>query len=60
MAARDCGRGGRIVDRLCLVLRPRASYRYDIALQIGRPTAVRAVGLANGANPIAIVILAIG
>jgi methylated-DNA-[protein]-cysteine S-methyltransferase len=27
-----------------------------LALQIGRPTATRAVGLANGANPIAIVI----
>ena len=28
----------------------------DIALKIGRPNAVRAVGLANGANPIAIVL----
>jgi methylated-DNA-[protein]-cysteine S-methyltransferase len=27
-----------------------------LAVQIGRPTAMRAVGLANGANPIAIVI----
>jgi methylated-DNA-[protein]-cysteine S-methyltransferase len=27
-----------------------------LAVQIGRPTAVRAVGLANGANPLAIVI----
>jgi methylated-DNA-[protein]-cysteine S-methyltransferase len=27
-----------------------------LALQIGRPTATRAVGLANGANPIATVI----
>lgn len=27
-----------------------------LALQIGRPTAARAVGLANGANPIAIII----
>lgn len=31
------------------------SYR-DLALTIGAPTAVRAVGLANGANPISIVI----
>jgi methylated-DNA-[protein]-cysteine S-methyltransferase len=28
----------------------------DIATKIGRPNAVRAVGLANGANPIAIVL----
>jgi methylated-DNA-[protein]-cysteine S-methyltransferase len=27
-----------------------------LALQIGRPTATRAVGLANGANPVAIVV----
>jgi methylated-DNA-[protein]-cysteine S-methyltransferase len=32
-----------------------ASYG-DIARQIGRPNAVRAVGLANGRNPIAIVV----
>ncbi|THT96408.1 methylated-DNA--[protein]-cysteine S-methyltransferase [Lampropedia puyangensis] len=31
------------------------SYR-DLAARIGRPTAVRAVGLANGANPIGIVV----
>lgn len=31
------------------------SYK-DLALQIGRPSAVRAVGLANGANPIGIVL----
>lgn len=31
------------------------SYR-DLALRIGRPAAVRAVGLANGANPIGIVV----
>jgi methylated-DNA-[protein]-cysteine S-methyltransferase len=31
------------------------SYR-DVAARIGRPAAVRAVGAANGANPIAIVI----
>lgn len=31
------------------------SYR-DLAERIGRPTAVRAVGLANGANPIGIVV----
>jgi methylated-DNA-[protein]-cysteine S-methyltransferase len=33
----------------------RRSYS-DVALQVGRPDAVRAVGAANGANPIAIVI----
>ena len=33
----------------------RASYS-DIARRVGRPDAVRAVGAANGANPIAIVI----
>lgn len=32
-----------------------ASYR-DIAVRIGRPRAVRAVGAANGANPISIVV----
>jgi methylated-DNA-[protein]-cysteine S-methyltransferase len=31
------------------------SYR-DLALAIGKPKAVRAVGLANGANPVAIVV----
>lgn len=31
------------------------SYR-DLALRIGRPRAVRAVGLANGANPVSIVV----
>lgn len=31
------------------------SYR-DLALRIGHPTAVRAVGLANGANPISLVL----
>ncbi len=31
------------------------SYR-DIAARIGRPTAVRAVGLANGANPLAVIV----
>jgi methylated-DNA-[protein]-cysteine S-methyltransferase len=33
----------------------RASYS-DIAIAVGRPEAVRAVGAANGANPIAIVV----
>ena len=28
----------------------------ELAEQIGRPTAVRAVGLANGANPVAVVV----
>lgn len=28
----------------------------DLAIKIGRPTAVRAIGLANGANPISIVL----
>jgi len=28
----------------------------DVAMKIGRPTAVRAVGLANGSNPIGIVV----
>lgn len=31
------------------------SYR-DLALRIGRPKAVRAVGLANGSNPVSIVV----
>jgi len=33
----------------------RASYS-DIAIAVGRPEAVRAVGAANGANPIAVVV----
>ena len=32
-----------------------ASYR-DIAIQVGNPTAVRAVGAANGRNPISIIV----
>ena len=32
-----------------------ASYR-DIAVQVGNPTAVRAVGAANGRNPISIIV----
>jgi methylated-DNA-[protein]-cysteine S-methyltransferase len=31
------------------------SYR-DLAVRIGKPTAVRAVGLANGANPVAVAV----
>src|SRR5690606_9899752 len=32
-----------------------ASYR-DIAVRVGRPQAVRAVGAANGANPVAVIV----
>ena len=33
----------------------RRSYR-DIAMAVGRPTAVRAVGAANGSNPVSLVV----
>ena len=32
-----------------------ASYK-DVAVEVGRPDAVRAVGAANGANPVSIVV----
>lgn len=53
-------RGTEFQQRVWTALRTIArgetrSYR-DIARQIGNPVAVRAVGAANGANPIAIVI----
>jgi O-6-methylguanine DNA methyltransferase len=35
---------------------PTANRRGEIAKAIGRPTAVRAVGLANGRNPLPIVV----
>lgn len=38
-------------------VRPGSSLSYtDLARAVGRPTAMRAVGLANGANPIAIIV----
>ncbi len=46
----------RVWEELCRVpFGETASYR-DIADRIGAPSAVRAVGLANGANPIAIIV----
>jgi methylated-DNA-[protein]-cysteine S-methyltransferase len=38
-------------------IRPGTTLSYGaLAQQLGRPTSVRAVGLANGANPVAIVV----
>jgi methylated-DNA-[protein]-cysteine S-methyltransferase len=46
----------RVWDELCLIpFGATASYA-DIARRIGQPTATRAVGAANGRNPIAIII----
>jgi methylated-DNA-[protein]-cysteine S-methyltransferase len=47
----------RAVWRALRTIRPGSTWSYGaLARQIGRPRAVRAVGLANGANPIGIVV----
>jgi methylated-DNA-[protein]-cysteine S-methyltransferase len=46
----------RVWEELCRIpFGATVSYR-DVAERIGAPSAVRAVGLANGANPIAIIV----
>jgi len=46
----------KVWDALCTIPAGQTwSYR-QLAEQIGRPTAVRAVGLANGANPVAVIV----
>jgi methylated-DNA-[protein]-cysteine S-methyltransferase len=43
-------------DALCTIPDGRTLSYAGLAAQIGRPTAVRAVGLANGSNPISVVV----
>ncbi len=46
----------KVWETLCTIPAGQTwSYR-DLAERIGRPTAVRAVGLANGSNPVAVVV----
>ena len=46
-----------ICDHTCLPIPAGETLSYaGLAERIGRPTAVRAVGLANGANPVAVVV----
>lgn len=46
----------RVWDRLLQVEHGTTCNYLDIAMDVGGPTAVRAVGTANGANPISIVV----
>ena len=46
----------RVWEELCRIPYGETISYAELARRIGRPTAVRAVGLANGANPIAIVV----
>ena len=46
----------RVWQALCEIPMARTWSYGDLAKRIGQPTAVRAVGLANGANPIGIVV----
>lgn len=43
-------------DALCTIPAGETLSYADLAERIGRPTAVRAVGLANGSNPVALVV----
>jgi methylated-DNA-[protein]-cysteine S-methyltransferase len=46
----------RVWDELCLIPYGTTISYGELARRIGRPRAMRAVGLANGANPIAIIV----
>lgn len=46
----------KVWDALCLIPAGQTWSYSQLAVQIGRPTAVRAVGLANGSNPVALVV----
>lgn len=46
----------RVWQALCAIPHGRTASYGDIARAIGHPTAVRAVGLANGRNPLSIVV----
>jgi methylated-DNA-[protein]-cysteine S-methyltransferase len=46
----------RVWDALCEIPAGQTISYAQLADRIGRPTAVRAVGLANGANPVAVVV----
>jgi methylated-DNA-[protein]-cysteine S-methyltransferase len=46
----------KVWDALCSIKAGQTLSYAGLAERIGRPTAVRAVGLANGANPVAVVV----
>ena len=46
----------RVWDALCTIPAGETVSYAGLAERIGRPTAVRAVGLANGSNPVALVV----
>ncbi|MFC3070650.1 methylated-DNA--[protein]-cysteine S-methyltransferase [Phenylobacterium soli] len=46
----------KVWETLCTIPRGETLSYAQLAERIGRPTAVRAVGLANGANPISLVV----
>ena len=46
----------KVWDALCSIPAGETLSYASLAERIGRPTAVRAVGLANGANPVAVVV----
>ena len=46
----------QVWDTLCGIPPGETISYAELARRIGRPTAVRAVGLANGANPVAVVV----
>jgi methylated-DNA-[protein]-cysteine S-methyltransferase len=46
----------KVWDALCSIKAGETLSYTGLAMRIGRPTAVRAVGLANGSNPVALVV----
>jgi methylated-DNA-[protein]-cysteine S-methyltransferase len=46
----------KVWEALCTIAAGETLSYAGLAARIGRPTAVRAVGLANGANPVAVVV----
>jgi len=46
----------KVWEALCAIPAGETISYAELARRIGRPTAVRAVGLANGANPVAVVV----
>ena len=46
----------QVWDALTTIPAGRTVSYQQLAIQIGRPTAMRAVGLANGANPLAVIV----
>src|SRR5215203_4338182 len=46
----------QVWDALCAIPAGETISYAELARRIGRPTAVRAVGLANGSNPVAVIV----